>query len=508
MTDLRPRGTSTRAFGAGRRESHDAGDFYARFRPPEVSDDDAVHPPFELEEPLVKGDARHMEAIPSKSVALVVTSPPYFAGKEYEEDLGRNGVPADYLDYLRMLGQVFSECVRVLEPGGRIAVNVANLGRRPFRSLASDVTRILQDDLGLLLRGEVVWAKADGASGSCAWGSFRSASNPVLRDVTERVIIASKGRFDRALTTEQRRRAGLPSSSWISNDEFLEATLDLWRIPPESATRVGHPAPFPVELPLRLIDLYTFQGDLVLDPFLGSGTTAVAAVQRGRRYAGYDTDGAYVELARQRVAAAEAERAVPSLGRQGAIEVSDGGGGEDFQSQATAEGRGARALAEAVLERAGFTITARNQKVPGLGITVGIVAEDSRREPWHFDVTGAFSTTRSGLVHNGTLWACIGRASLLTRRGLHPLVLLTSHLPPRRSTGDRALREVGPAAIHDAIEMLSAEGQRRLAAYAAGGRRHQPAAGFWTEPELDGCTHPSAGSTSAGKPPRSRAGPP
>ena len=178
---------------------------------------------------------------------------------------GAGHVPATYLDYLAMLRDVFDECKRVLEPGGRIAVNVANLGRRPYRSLAADVIRILQDDLGLLLRGEIVWVKAEGASGSCAWGSFRKASNPVLRDVSERVIVASKGRFDRA-------RGGESSPS---TDEFLESTLDVWRLPAESARRVGHPAPFPVELPQRLIGLYTFRGDLVLDPFLGSGSTAV-----------------------------------------------------------------------------------------------------------------------------------------------------------------------------------------------------------------------------------------
>ena len=172
----------------------------------------------------------------------------------------------------------------MLEPGGRIAVNVANLGRKPYRSLAADVMAILQDDLHLLPRGEIVWQKGEGASGSCAWGSFRSAANPVLRDVTERVIVASKGRFGRARSPKERRRDGLPHESSIGADDFMALTLDVWDIPPESAVRVRHPAPFPVELPQRLMELYTFRGDLVVDPFAGSGSTLVAArAQRARR---------------------------------------------------------------------------------------------------------------------------------------------------------------------------------------------------------------------------------
>src|SRR4029077_17932762 len=169
------------------------------------------------------------------------TSPPYFAGKEYEQALGEGHIPATYLDYLQMLEAVFSDCVRTLEPGGRIAVNVANLGRKPYRSLSSDVIGILQDDLGLLLRGEIIWVKAKGAAGSTAWGSFQRPANPVLRDLTERVIVASKGRFDRALSASQREDLGLPCKASMWRDEFMEATTDVWEIPPESATRVGHP---------------------------------------------------------------------------------------------------------------------------------------------------------------------------------------------------------------------------------------------------------------------------
>src|SRR6478672_2959636 len=233
MRDRRP--TSTSSFGVGRRESHDASGFYRRFRPPVVSNADDVLPPKPVAEPFICGDARAMPEVADGSVALVVTSPPYFAGKQYEEELEREGVPGSYLEYLDLLTEVFAECARKLEPGGRIAVNVANLGRKPYRSLSADVIRILEHDLGLLLRGELIWQKAEGASGSCAWGSFRSATNPVLRDITERVIVASKGRFDRARTVKQRQIEGLPNPSTLSTDDFMALTLDIWSIPPERA---------------------------------------------------------------------------------------------------------------------------------------------------------------------------------------------------------------------------------------------------------------------------------
>jgi DNA modification methylase len=294
--------TSTSNFGVSRREAHDSSGFYRRFVRPALSSDSQVNT-CAVADQLFCGDSRDMSELEASSVALVASSPPYFSGKAYEEDLGTRHVPATYLEYLAMLRDVFAECRRVLEPGGRIAINVANLGRKPYRSLAADVIAILQDDLGFLLRGEIVWVKAEGASGSCAWGSFASAANPVLRDLSERVVVASKGRFDRALSRRERRRRGLPHEDTISRELFMEATLDVWRIPPESARRVGHPAPFPVELPRRLIELYTYRGDVVLDPFMGAGSTALAAARCGRHYVGYDTDAAYVELAARRLAA-------------------------------------------------------------------------------------------------------------------------------------------------------------------------------------------------------------
>jgi site-specific DNA-methyltransferase (adenine-specific) len=450
------RRTTTSNFGASTRESHDAAPFYARFRPPELSLDDTVAAAAPVTEPFVHGDARKMDTIADGSVALVATSPPYFAGKQYEEELQREGVPSSYLEYLDMLRDVFAECVRVLEPGGRIAVNVANLGRKPYRSLSADVIRILQDDLGLLLRGEVVWQKGEGANGSCAWGSFRSAANPVLRDITERVVIASKGRFDRARSAVQRRAAGLPHENTLPADDFMALTLDVWSIPPESARRVGHPAPFPVELPEQLIRLYTYRDDLVLDPFMGSGSTLVAAARLGRRYVGYDLDPDYVDIARRRVTEAL-----------------------DEPPAAPREGIAAPKLAEQALTAAGFTVSARDQRVRGTGVAVGFVATDQSGAEWWFDVAGSNTTYRGGMVRTDVVWRTIGRAAALRgARDGRPLVLLTTRLPRRPSEGDTAMRAAGPDVIFDVIE-LGADDESRLAHYAQGGATRAALPGFW-----------------------------
>jgi len=484
------RRTSTSNFGVGRREAHDAAAFYARFEPPELSIDADVTPPRPVDDPFICGDARKMDALDDGSVALVVTSPPYFAGKQYEEELDRDGVPSSYLEYLDLLRDVFAECKRTLEPGGRIAVNVANLGRKPYRSLSADVIKILQDDLHLLLRGEVVWQKGEGASGSCAWGSFRSAANPVLRDITERVVIASKGRFDRAKSVKEREALGLPFENSLSSDEFMAATLDVWQIAPERAKRVRHPAPFPVELPERLIRLYTYSDDLVVDPFMGSGSTLVAAAKVGRRYVGYDLDPAYVEIARQRVRSlgSRAPQVGPPTqpGARAAIEKPAPAADieADFQDRATREGKAAQAIAERLLGDAGFTIIGRNARQRGLGLAVDFIASDRHGVRWYFDVSGAFTTTKGGLLRTDTVWECLGRAHVLAKNHKSPVVFLTSHLPRRGSEGDMALRAAGMDAFFDAIEMLSDDGPSRLAVYAEGGHQELPLPGFWTPADI------------------------
>ncbi|MBW1953553.1 MAG: site-specific DNA-methyltransferase, partial [Deltaproteobacteria bacterium] len=194
--------------------------------------------------------------------------------------------------YRKFLKRVWQEVKRVLVPGGRACINVANLGRKPYVPLNACLAQDLQD-LGLLMRGEIIWNKAASASPSTAWGSWRSAANPTLRDVHEYILVFSKGNFSRQNPSKR--------ESTITRDDFLEFTKSVWTFPAESARSVGHPAPFPVELPYRLIQLYTFKGEVVLDPFMGSGQTAIAALKAGRSYVGYELEEQYVRLAARRI---------------------------------------------------------------------------------------------------------------------------------------------------------------------------------------------------------------
>lgn len=470
--------TETSSFGVGKRESHDASAFYSRFTPPTISKSDDVQPPLLVDE-IFAGDAGALLAddscVADNSVALVVTSPPYFVGKSYEEAMGEGHIPADYGEHLDRLQAVFARCVDKLEPGGRIAVNVANLGRRPYRSQAADVLRIFED-LGLLVRGEIIWQKSVGLTGSTAWGSFQSAANPVLRDTTERVIVASKGRFDRAVSRRVRAERSWPSASTMSREAFMSYTTDVWQIQAESAMRVGHPAPFPVALPRRLIELYTYEGDLVLDPYMGSGTTAVAALQTRRHYVGFDTEPDYVAAANARIADVRdrlehtAERREQYRVMLPAVADDDEDDDANPLSTAVREGRKAEYLAELLLKECGFTVVGRNQKL-STGVEIDFVATAPDDSVWHFDVTGAFTSERGGLRRTDTLWKSLGKAAV-RRQADDPsgprFILLTTDLPSS-GVGLKALRAARGSVILDAVEMLSAEGQQRLIEYAEAG---------------------------------------
>lgn len=287
--------TATRSFGTGKREAHDSSAFYGRKLFAAQTSARIVERvnamPSHLLDCVYPHSCEQMHELPDNSVAFMVTSPPYNVGKEYDLDLSLR----DYLDFLE---RVLEETRRVLAPGGRIAFNVANLGRKPYIPLNAHVAT-MAERLGLFMRGEIIWVKGKGASGSCAWGSWMSACNPSLRDLHEYILIFSKDRFDRPVK----------GTSTISRDEFMAATTSVWHIPPESARRVGHPAPFPVALVERLIHLYTFDGDVVLDPFMGSGSTAVAAIRTGRHYVGYEIDPNYVAVCNDRICEA-AERSL------------------------------------------------------------------------------------------------------------------------------------------------------------------------------------------------------
>ncbi|MBI2649616.1 MAG: site-specific DNA-methyltransferase [Thaumarchaeota archaeon] len=293
-------GTKTRKFGVSKRESHDSTRFYARRLYTTINKEEkaleveTLVPPDVLDQVLCQ-DAREMQGIPDSSIHLMVTSPPYNVGKEYDEDLSID-------DYLDLLNRVFKETYRVLMNGGRACVNVANVGRKPYIPYHKFVIDAMAET-GFLMRGEIIWDKGAGAGTSTAWGSWQSASNPTLRDVHEYILMFSKGKFSR--NSENRE-------STISRDEFLEFTKSVWKFSPESAEKVGHPAPFPIELPYRCIQLYTFKGDVVLDPFCGVGTTCLAARKSDRHFVGIDINPTYVEKARSRISEHEAQASVRS----------------------------------------------------------------------------------------------------------------------------------------------------------------------------------------------------
>ncbi|MHB2020498.1 MAG: DNA-methyltransferase [Candidatus Xenobia bacterium] len=280
--------TRTASFGVGRRESHDASAFYERrLQVVEETRENRVEKS-PVVDTILLASAENMTQLPDNCVALMVTSPPYHVGKDYDSS-------GTFDEYLAMLERVFRETWRVLEPGGRAVVNVANLGRRPYVPLSHLITARMME-IGFFMRGEIIWRKAVGAGGNCAWGSWCSPSNPVIRDVHEYCLCFSKGRFDRPHK----------GKATIESEAFLRDTLSIWEIAPERAKRVEHPAPFPVELPRRFIELYTWEDDLVLDPFIGSGSTAVAAVQSKRHYVGYEISAEYKQVAERRIAGARA----------------------------------------------------------------------------------------------------------------------------------------------------------------------------------------------------------
>lgn len=282
-------GTQTSSFGTPGRINHDSSRFYSSklyddFKPSEkiIFNENPISENF-LDK-IYCTSSEIMNEIPDYSIHLMITSPPYNVTKEYDKNLSLK-------DYRELLKTVFKETYKKLVTGGRACINIANLGRKPYIPLHR---YIIEDmlEIGYLMRGEIIWNKASSASPSTAWGSWQSAKNPVLRDIHEYILIFSKESFSREFNKKR---------NTIDKEEFLEWTKSVWTFPAISAKSIGHPAPFPEELPHRFIQLYSFKDDVILDPFCGSGTTCLSALKDGRHYIGYDNKPEYVELANRRI---------------------------------------------------------------------------------------------------------------------------------------------------------------------------------------------------------------
>lgn len=285
----RPKGTETSAFGTNGRINHDSSRFYnsklySTLEGKEVTDKTENKLPDEFVNKFIFGSAENMKELPDNSIHLMITSPPYNVSKVYDNDLSLK-------EYLQLLENSFKETYRVLVNGGRACINVANLGRKPYIPLSDYISKMMID-MGYNMRGEIIWNKAASASPSTAWGSWQSAANPILRDIHEYILVFSKGDYNRIPKGKK---------NTIAKEQFMEWTKSIWTMNAESARRIGHPAPFPEELPTRLIQLYSFKDDIILDPFMGSGTTAVSAIKSDRKFVGYDISQEYIDLAEKRI---------------------------------------------------------------------------------------------------------------------------------------------------------------------------------------------------------------
>ena len=278
--------TSMNKFGSTKRVNHNSLQFYNRklFKNTVTDQTEFKNDIGKYCDAVLCKNSENLKSIPDSSVHLMVTSPPYNVGKDYDKDL--------YLEeYISMLDNVFAETHRLLVNGGRACINIANVARKPYIPYHKcSIDAMLKN--GFLMRGEIIWEKGAGAGTSTAWGSWLSASNPVLRDTHEYILIFSKGKFNRISKDKQ---------NTITRDEFLEYTKSVWSFNPERAKSVNHAAPFPIELPYSCIQLYTFKDDIVFDPFCGSGSTAIAAINSNRHFLMIDNNKDYVKTTKSRI---------------------------------------------------------------------------------------------------------------------------------------------------------------------------------------------------------------
>ena len=245
---------------------------------------------------IYNADSCDLRFLKPESVHLIVTSPPYNLGKDY----GTARDDATYHQYLDWVITWSRQLWRVLEPGGRLCLNIPldiNLsfddgGKRVTQKtpVLADFTHRLVNDEGWLYNTTILWLEGN-ISRRTAWGSWLKASDPWVNTAAEAVLVLSK---------QKRKRDGRGKQTVISREEFMDWTLGLWEFRGENSKKWGHPAPFPEELPRRLIRMFSFTDDVILDPFLGSGTTCRAAKDLGRRSIGIDIDARFCGIAKER----------------------------------------------------------------------------------------------------------------------------------------------------------------------------------------------------------------
>lgn len=245
---------------------------------------------------VFNADSQYLSALNIDPVHLVVTSPPYNVGIDYAE------LSDDLSTYIPLVTSIWRECYKVMVDGARIAVVVPfGVGRNPYIPFDCQIMTTLTD-AGFTLRGRIVWDK-NTTGNRTSWGSFRLPSDPSIRDTTECIIVAHKGQSKLELPDEVKRKDEKGThTAWLADsDEFMGLAQDHWVIAPESAQRIGHPAPFPVELAARLIRFYAYPGAHILDPFGGSGTVGIAAKKLGCSATLIELSQKYCELAKERL---------------------------------------------------------------------------------------------------------------------------------------------------------------------------------------------------------------
>ncbi len=237
---------------------------------------------------IVCGDALDtLKLLPGESVHLVITSPPYNLNKPYSD---HNDL-MDYNEYLDWMGQVWNETKRVLVKGGRLCINMGENKRQNITYPAFSAFIQQCVDLKMLYRGTLIWNKHSAAK-HCAWGSWNSCSNPHIVPRHEYIIVFSKGQW---------KLEGSPENCDLDKEEFMKYTRSVWVFAPESRKKIGHPAPFPEELPYRLIKFYSYKGNTVLDMFAGSGTVGLVAKKLGRNFILIDNSREYCKSAAKRL---------------------------------------------------------------------------------------------------------------------------------------------------------------------------------------------------------------